>query len=248
MPALFMHPDSGQYFYQYLGTSNACENNVAHSALWERSSTYREWKAANPAYPNSSAYACWDMTPHVINDTLAYAFAATAPDGVNRCGKCYMLQFDGDDYKNQGRGRDSHKALKGKTLVVLSNNIGGVENDQFDIAIPGGGLGDFDAFSGQIGVAKEDLGEETGGLLSTCMFPKDYYKTPMEYFQNCVKEKCRNIFGNKAKELLDGCLFMVDWMMVADNPTLIYKEVECPQYLIDKYTSGIHKEKPTYPW
>jgi hypothetical protein len=248
MPAYFLNSNPN-WAGEYLGTSNACDNNVPHMEKWKNSPAYAEWKTANPDYPGSAAYTCWDMTPHVINDTLAYAFAATPKDGVNRCGKCYMLQFDGDDRKNPGRGRDTHKALKGKTLIVMSNNTGGLEPNQFDIMIPGGGLGDFDAFTDQIGVPKADLGETFGGLLSTCIFDVDYYKTPMEVLIDCVRQKCNSIFGgNKPKELLNGCLFMTDWYMAADNPTLIYKEVQCPQYLTDKYKSGIHKEKPPPLW
>ena len=247
MPAYFLHPDASTYWPgQYLGTPNAGENNLSHEALWERSSVYSDWKITNPAYSGSPAYTCWDMIPHKINDTLAYAFAATPLDGVNRCGKCYQLQFDGDDQKNPGRGRDTHQALIGKTLIVLSNNTGGLEPDQFDIMIPGGGVGACqDAFTKQIGISKENLGPDYGGLLSVCMSKVDYYKTSKEILQNCVIEECHKVFGSsKSKELLDGCLFMADWYMAADNPTFVYKEVECPQYLVDKYRSTIQTEKP----
>jgi hypothetical protein len=247
MPAYYLHPDASSYWPgTYLGTPSGCD---AHDMdLWQRSPAYQDWISTNPAYPpNSPAYTCWDQAPHVINDTLAYAFAATSME-ESHCGKCFVLQFDGGN--NFDIPRDAHRAIKGKTLVVLSSNVGGdVAAGQFDVMIPGGGLGAFTTgLPSQINVPADDLGEVMGGLLSTCIHSGDYYKTPMETLQTCVRERCRKVFGTKAKELLDGCLFMADWYMSADNPTHVYKEVECPQYLVDKYISKIHTEKPAPLW
>jgi hypothetical protein len=246
MPAYYLHPDADEWWPgMYVGTPSGCDPHDID--LWQRSPAYAQWKTANPAYDGSPSYTCWDMAPHVINDTLAYAFAAT-PSNESNCGKCFQLQFDGDDHYNLGTPRDTHRAIKGKTLIVLSSNVGHeVEKDQFDIMIPAGGLGAFpEGFPSQIGVARDDLGKNPGGFLSTCIeeVKGDYYKTEMKELQDCVSEKCRKVFGNKSKELLDGCLFMADWYMAADNPTLVYKQVECPQYLTDKYRSTIHTTKP----
>jgi hypothetical protein len=243
MPAYYLHPEASDWWPgEWLGTPSGCD---AHDMnLWQSSQTYRDWVSANPAYPpNSPAYTCWDQAPYIVNDTLAYAFAATSME-ESHCGKCFVLQFDGGNYFDGSR--DSHRAIKGKNLVVLSSNVGGdVAAGQFDIMIPGGGLGAFTTgFPTQLNVPADDFGKTMGGLLSTCISSVDYYKTPMEVIQNCVRERCRNVFGTKAKELLDGCLFIADWYMAADNPTHVYKEVECPQYLIDKYISKIHTEKP----
>jgi len=257
MPALYLHPDAGPYWPgQYLNTPSAC--NTHDIDLWLRSTAYTTWRTNNPNYPaNGAAYTCYDMVPHIVNDTLAYAFAATQNDGVQRCGKCYQLQFDGGEHKNETEGlnsRPNHRMLKGKTLIVMSNNVGGLESsDQFDIMIPGGGVGDFDALSEQIGVPTNQMGETFGGLLSECVntdLPKtgvDYYKAPMEWFMECVRNKCNKIFSGKPKQFLEGCMFQVDWLMAAMNPTMVYKEVECPQYLADKYRSNIHSKKPIYP-
>jgi hypothetical protein len=244
MPTWFEHPSTDQWWQGYLGTASGCDPN--NMDYWVRSSTYQKWQADNPTYPLSPAYTCWDMAPHIINDTLAYAFAATSAE-KKQCGHCFLLQFDGGNHF--GIPRDTHTAIKGKNLVVMSSNIGpDVEKNQFDIMIPAGGLGAHDGFSTQIGVAANDLGTNPGGLLSTCIYSTDYYKTNREWLQNCVIEKCNKVFGNKAKELLDGCLFMADWYMAADNPTLVYKEVPCPQYLIDKYKSKIDLEPPPKIW
>ncbi|MDR1812557.1 MAG: hypothetical protein LBQ87_07005 [Candidatus Fibromonas sp.] len=240
MPTYYKHlgPDSGKYWPgEYLGTPSGCDPHDMN--IWKES----------PDYNGSAAYTCWDMAPRIINDTLAYAFAATSME-ESYCGKCFQLQFDGGDHYNPDKARDTHRENKEKTLVVMSSNVGGdVGIGQFDIMIPGGGLGAFTTgFPTQINVVEDALGKTMGGLLSTCISSVDYYKTSMEVLQECVREKCRNVFGSKAKELLDGCMFIADWYMAADNPTHVYKEVECPKYLVDKYRSTINTEKPPPLW
>jgi hypothetical protein len=246
MPAYFLKDSSEWFQGTYSGTPSGCDPHNMND--WQASPAYKNWVSANPAYPlDSPAYTCWDQAPYVINDTLAYAFAATPMDGVNRCGKCYLLQFDGEVEPGSGVTRDTHRALKGKKLVVLSSNVGpDVATNNFDIMIPAGGLGAHTkGFPTQLNVAESDLGVNPGGLLTTCINQSgDYYKSNMEYLQNCVREKCHNVFGNKSKDLLNGCLFIADWYMAADNPTLVSKEVECPQYLVDRYRSKLHTEKP----
>ena len=48
-------------------------------------------------------------------------------------------------------------------------------------------------------------------------------------------------YGN----LLKGCNWFADWYMAADNPTYNWEEIECPQYLIDKYKTTINTTKDT---
>jgi hypothetical protein len=106
---------------------------------------------------------------------------------------------------------------------------GDVQGGQFDILIPGGGLGQFDSFSGQIGVSKNQLGEQYGGLLSACEKEQNYNSAN---YKSCLTTKC-NVFTNAT--LKEGCLFYANWMEAANNPTILYKEVACPDYLINKY-------------
>jgi len=177
-----------------------------------------------------SSYTCFDFIPHKVDDNLAYAFAAAPTD---MCGKCFELQFDGGlkDYPP----KENHKALEGKKLIVIASNTGSdVSQGQFDILIPGGGLGKYDAFSGQIGVSKEQLGDNSGGLLSACERETNY--AGGNKYRDCLKSKC-NIFTNAT--LKEGCLFYAEWFEAAGNPTMHYKEVDCPQYLIDKYKASI---------
>jgi hypothetical protein len=188
------------------------------------------------------AYTCWDMAPIKVNDTLSYAFAAT-PGSGDQCGKCFQLQFDGD--WRDAEARVTHKALKGKTLIVMSSNIGhDVAGGQFDVLIPGGGVGAFDSFSKQLNVNIETLGARMGGLLTSCDDEIGGWTATLDQWQTCLRSKCQSVFGSKSKFLLDGCMWQADWFMAANNPTLLYKEVACPQYLLDKYKSGMHTEKP----
>ena len=192
----------------------------------------------------SNAYACFDMAPFAINDTLAYAFAATLETTLP-CGKCARLQFN-DEWPYDASPLVTHRALKGKTLIVMANNTGTVGENHFDIMIPGGGLGAFDCFSEQIGSNPSDLGYRMGGLLSECMFDEDKsYGVPsnrftLEMWQDCLTKKCHRAFDGKPKELLDGCLWQSSWLMAADNPNVYWTEVACPKALVEKYNSTQH--------
>jgi len=175
---------------------------------------------------SGNSYTCFDFIPHKVNDNLAYAFAASPTD---QCGKCFQLQFDGG-FKH-GAPKVNHKAVEGKTLIVMTSNMGGdVSQGQFDILIPGGGLGQYNSFSGQIGVSEVQLGEQYGGLLSTCEKESNYNASK---YKQCLTDKCNSVFSDET--LKAGCLFYADWFEAAGNPTMLYKEVTCPQYLIDKY-------------
>ena len=43
-----------------------------------------------------------------------------------------------------------------------------------------------------------------------------------------------------------GCKWYADWYMAADNPTYNWEEVQCPQYLIDKYMSTVNTTKTNH--
>jgi len=186
------------------------------------------------------AYTCWDMAPIALNDTLAYAFMATSLKNAS-CGQCFQLQFDGGNHGNDVK--EAHTLIKGKTLIVMATNTGSdVEAGQFDIMIPGGGPGMFNSFATQMGVSQSLLGENNGGLLTTCQREINDYNKPASVYQECVRNKCNAVFGNpKHKQLLDGCLWFVDWYMTADNPTYLYRKVDCPKYFTEKYPSNINK-------
>jgi hypothetical protein len=188
-----------------------------------------------------TAYACWDQVPFIdpLDSSKAYAFAATPSD---ECGKCFELTFDGG-MSGEPQPFATHKALQGKTLVVMGSNIGhDVGSGQFDVMVPGGGVGMFDSFSKQIGVNVESLGERYGGFLLSCekeiasQFNWNRDSMTVERFQKCLRDKCDAAFSDPKHELLNqGCNFYADWFMGANNPTLTYKEVQCPEVLVNKY-------------
>lgn len=197
------------------GTASTCD--ASGNKIGDKSATSMcDW---------GNAGICRSQFPIIINDTLAFAFAAT-PGGENNCGKCFDLAFTGKGkYSNDGQAK-----MKGKHLIVMSNNVGyDVAGGQFDVMIPGGGYGIFDGCSKKMGWGSQ--GSQYGGLLDECEKETGY--TASKY-KSCLTEKCNKSFSMDA-EARQGCLFMADWMEAAGNPLLEYKEVECPQELIARF-------------
>ena len=79
-----------------------------------------------------SAYMCSDQSPWAVSDTLAYGFAAVSIPGGSEsswCCACYELTF-------------TSTAIAGKKMIVQATNTGSdLAEGQFDLAIPGGGVG-----------------------------------------------------------------------------------------------------------
>jgi len=162
-----------------------------------------------------------------VSNQLAYGFAAvSARSGADICGKCYQLDFTGTS-RNGGDDPGS-AALSGKHMIVQAINIGGdVGSGQFDLAIPGGGVGAFNACSSQWGVSTSELGPNYGGFLAACK--QSMGGAGHAALKSCVMQKCTEVFTNKGlTELADGCRFFVEWFELADNPNLRYAEVSCP--------------------
>lgn len=212
-------------WFGYEGTVSACDNKNA-----------------------GGAFTCTDMAPIAVNDTLSYGYVAGTADG--KCGKCYHLQYDGhfEAESENNKPKETHQALKGKHMVVMASNIGmdvAGGNDklpagQFDLMVPGGGVGAYDALSTQVNGANVEWGAGFGGFLSFCQ-QKLGYDASMAEYQACVSGMCDDAFANSGlPNLLRGCHWFVDWFMVADNPTYYIEEVECPQYLVDHYMTRIN--------
>ena len=184
------------------------------------------------ACDGGDATTCLDQMPIIINDTLAYGFAATPSSGESLCGKCFKLTFDGKGHWENGYG---HSLLKGKEMIVISTNIGhDVQGGQFDVMIPGGGVG---AFNGCEGIFTGDMGKQYGGLLSDCEEEVGYDLTPKEIYakrKSCLINKCKTVFSD-VPVAEEGCLFHATWMEAAGNPSFTYEQCDCPQELIDKY-------------
>jgi Glycosyl hydrolase family 45/Cellulose binding domain len=182
------------------------------------------------------ANMCWSATPFTVNANLAYGYAATQSGDV--CGRCYQLQFTGESFN--APGDPGSTALRGKTMIVQATNIGhDVSGGQFDILVPGGGVGAFNACSSQWGVSNAELGAQYGGLLAACKQEFNHNGTLAQY-KTCLKNRCDSVFGSRGlTDLQRGCNWYVDWFEAADNPKLKYKEVACPSELISR--SGLNR-------
>ena len=199
-------------------------------------------------------FTCTDMAPIAVNDTLSYAYVAGTAD--SKCGKCYHLQYDGH-FANEMENnppRETHRALKGKHMIVMASNIGmdvaggnpNLPAGQFDLMVPGGGVGAFDALTVQVNKGRDfNWGAGFGGFLTECQNKLGYEATLVAY-QTCIKDMCDAAFGDAGlPNLLRGCHWFADWYKAADNPTYYIEEVECPQYLIDHYMSRFNTTTQT---
>jgi hypothetical protein len=173
--------------------------------------------AANACPSGGSAFMCWSDVPWSVCDKLSYGFAAVGGNNYT-CGRCYQLQFDGGGHSGTNPGATS---LNGKTMIVQVINNGGVDATQFDLLIPGGGVGALNACGTQWG-SSVDLGSQYGGLFAECNDDK-----------TCTQQKCQAAFGDKP-DLLAGCNWFLGWFNGADNPTFTYKQVACPSALTQK--------------
>ncbi|MDR3000072.1 MAG: DUF5010 C-terminal domain-containing protein [Fibromonadaceae bacterium] len=231
----YQNLSSDQKFLQY-GLSRSCSEDNKELPLGE----IAEAQCAKDGGP---AYSCWDQIPFVDPDNpeLAYGFGATA---TAVCGQCFEVTFTGE-YEH-GTPMPMHRELAGKKAIIMGRNTGGVGSTQIDFLIPGGGLGDYDCFSEQIGLPAKsyppELGKVAGGFLGACIdqaipqFSGDWDAPGvLEWVQNCHRNGCNSAFS-AYPELLKGCLFHVEWMHSAPNPKATVRVLdECPQILVDGY-------------
>ncbi len=159
------------------------------------------------------AYACYDEAPRAVSECLSYGYIAKANPN---CGGCYRIQFTG-----QGEHLASDpgsQLIRGKQMIVKVSNTGSdVAGNQFDLMIPGGGVGMFNACSNQWGT--NDLGAQFGGFLAECS------SNSFEERKACVRQGCMKIPAGGAR---DGCLWFVDWLQIADNPKFTSQPTDCP--------------------
>ncbi|TID13246.1 carbohydrate-binding module family 1 protein [Venturia nashicola] len=148
-----------------------------------------------------SAYMCSDQSPWAVNSTLAYGFAAVNIAGGSEsswCSACYALKF-------------TSGAVVGKTLIVQATNTGGdLGSNQFDLAIPGGGVGIYNGCTTEWGAPSSGWGAQYGGISS--------------------ESECSS-FPDKLKP---GCDWRFDWFAGSDNPTVDFEQVACPAAILAK--------------
>ena len=134
-------------------------------------------------------------------------------------------------------------------MIVQASNTGtDVHPGQFDLMIPAGGVGIFDACSVQWGVGARgvDLGERYGGILASCsnqlqrhpVHPacagssgtRRYNNTAChQAISQCVAGRCQDIFApSHLSRLRAACEWFHSWFEAANDPTMRYRKVECP--------------------
>ncbi|ORY07932.1 family 45 glycosyl hydrolase [Clohesyomyces aquaticus] len=105
--------------------------------------------------------------------------------------------------------------VNGKKMVVQVTNTGGdLGDNHFDLAIPGSGVGIFGEgcrkqFNGAF------MGNQYGGYIN--------------------RDDCNLL---PAGQFRDGCFWRFDWFQNANNPSVNFKEVTCPQALVDRTQCG----------
>ncbi|KAK0311826.1 hypothetical protein LTR01_002740 [Friedmanniomyces endolithicus] len=168
--------------------------------------------AASGCTSGGSAYMCSDQSPWAVNDTMAYGFAAVSiPGGTESswCCACYELTF-------------TSTAIAGKKMIVQATNTGAdLASGQFDLAIPGGGVGNYNGCTDEWGAPASGWGAQYGGISSnTC-----------SSFPSALQPGCNFRFGSYFER--------------ADNPAVDYKQVTCPKALTDKTGCVRAGETPT---
>ena len=193
-----------------------------------------------------AAYTCYNQAPWVddADPMLAYGFVASSPR-FSGCNRCLELDFGASvgNYEVSDTG-SKRLAAAGKRMIVQATNIGAdVAEAQFDLMIPGGGVGLFQmGCHAQWGLDRRpevDIGVQYGGMLSRCQGCEepgtgcvpDRTRSHDE-IRACVRGMCDATFSlPELVELKDACHWFVDWFEIADNPTLRFREVGCPQQI-----------------
>ncbi len=88
----------------------------------------------------------------------------------------------------------------------MTNTGGDLGNNQFDLAIPGGGFGIYDGCTSEFG-GSYSWGATYGGVSQ--------------------RSDCANL----PPVLQSGCYWRFDWFEGADNPTISFTQVTCPSAL-----------------
>jgi hypothetical protein len=109
-------------------------------------------------------------------------------------------------------------------MIVQVINDGGVQDTQFDILIPGGGVGANNACATQWGTS--DLGVQYGGFLAAC-------SGSQQAKIDCVRAKCQQVFSGKP-DLQAGCDWFLGWYGAADNPNVVSKQIACPAMITQR--------------
>ncbi|KAJ9629959.1 hypothetical protein H2203_002344 [Taxawa tesnikishii (nom. ined.)] len=160
-----------------------------------------------------SAYMCSSQSPWAVNDTLAYGFAA-----VNIAGGS---EAPGAALATSLPSPPPRSPESPQTMIVQATNTGGdLGSNQFDLAMPGGGVGIYNGCTDEWGAPASGWGAQYGGISS-------------------------NTCSSFPSALQPGCDFRFDWFEGADNPTVDFEQVTCPKAITDKTGCVRAGETPT---
>ena len=197
-------------------TDNVRTGSAMQSCSQSNQSLGSNFGARNACESGGTAFMCWNGAPWSVGGQLSYGFAAASgPNYV--CGRCFHIQFNGTGHSGTNPGV---QAINGKHMIIQIINNGGVAQDQFDLLIPGGGVGALNACDDQWSGAT--LGAQYGGFRTTCNGDV-----------NCVRQMCQSAFSNKP-ELMAGCEWYIGWFGAADNPNFTYERIACPSALTQR--------------
>jgi hypothetical protein len=195
---------------------DCCKPHCSQQGLPSCNSDGTSQNSGNSACSGGSAYACYNQAPRYIGDNVSYGYVAVPNPS---CGTCYHLQFTGTGKFNANDV--GSKAIAGKHMIVKVANTGGdVAGNQFDLAVPGGGVGiNPNTCTAQWKLSSNDLGPSAGGFLAACTTGTHDQK------MSCVRDKCNKLPEGNARK---GCLWFVDWFQIADDPNFRYEPIACP--------------------
>ena len=191
-------------------------------------------------YPYKDAYACSNQSPwqDPLDPATSFGFATVAPS-IAQCQHCFEIVHHGAG--GQFRPDDmGSKRLAGKRMIVQAVSIDpGLPEGQFDLLVPGGGVGaGRDKCDAQWRVKERhvDLGLRSGGFLSRCFGctepgPQCRPLTqPHEETRRCVMSMCEDAFGGTPRfaALKAACEWFAQFYEVADYPQMQYRRVQCP--------------------
>ncbi|CAH1156032.1 unnamed protein product [Phaedon cochleariae] len=149
---------------------------------------------------NGDAYLCNNQQPIFVNSSLYYGFAAasfTGGEDYSWCCTCMLLSFKGQ--------------LAGKQFLVQVVNTGSpLAVNQFDLQIPGGGVGLY-----ADGCAKQWDADPNTGWGDRVMGVSSI-------------EGCEEL----PQELQPGCRFRFEFLEGVDNPPVTFYQVECPAEIV----------------
>ncbi|KAG7111300.1 Endoglucanase-5 like protein [Verticillium longisporum] len=96
-------------------------------------------------------------------------------------------------------------------MVVQATNTGAdLGSNHFDLAIPGGGVGIYNACTAQHNAPPNGWGDQYGGIRS---------RAECDAFPEALKS---------------GCYWRFDWFLNADNPQVNFRQVSCPAALTSR--------------